>query len=147
MADRYYDDVAAGETFAAGPARVTQEDIVAFAERYDPRPMHLDRDATGGAASDGVVASGWHTAAVAMRLFVDAVLSDCAVVAAAGIEDLRWLEPVRPGDELRLTATVTDREPWDGSKGLVTFEVDVRNQDAVSVMTVTERVLLERTGG
>lgn len=144
MTTRHFEDLEPGETHTSGRRRVTEAEIVAFAEAYDPQPIHVDAEAARGSPFGGLAASGWHTASVAMRLFVDALLDDVAVVAAAGIEDLRWRTPVRAGDELRLTATIADAEPWDDSKGLVTFDVAVRNGDDEPVLTLTELVLVGR---
>ena len=95
-AERYFEDYYVGMVDEFGEVSVTADEIVEFARRYDPQPMHLD-------ARDGLIASGWHTAAMVMRLFVENYLSKVATLPSPGIDELRWMHPVRPGDTLRVT--------------------------------------------
>ena len=110
----YVEDLSVGQTWDAGRVTFTEEDIVAFAEEFDPQPFHVDPEAAGN-HFDGVIASGWHTAAACMRPFVTAALADVAVVAAVGIDDLRWHKPVSPGDTLSVTASAA--RPARGPSG------------------------------
>ena len=99
-AERYFEDYHVGMVDEFGEVVVSADEIVAFARRYDPQPMHLD-------ARDGLIASGWHTAAMVMRLFVEHYLSKVATLPSPGVDELRWVRPVRPGDTLRVRVTVT----------------------------------------
>jgi len=139
-----YEAVTTGETVDLGSRRVTREEILAFAERYDPQEMHLSADHDG--PFDGLVASGWHTAAVTMRLAVDGYLADATTAGSPGLEGLRWLEPVRPGDRLSATLTPTDREGWDDERGLVHHEIETHNQHGDRVLWLHALVLYLRAG-
>lgn len=143
MATRYYDDLELGESHTFGPRTVTEDEIIVFAEQYDPQPIHIDAEAADESMFGGLIASGWHTASVSMRVLVDGLLGDLAVVGALGIDKLRWRKPVRPDDELHVTTTVADKESWDEGKGQVTFEVEAYNQDDEVVMTRLDLVLVE----
>jgi acyl dehydratase len=108
---RYFEDFTAGDVFELGARTVTRDEIVAFAREFDPQPFHLDESAAADGTFGGLVASGWHTAAIFMRLYVDAVLSDTVSMGSPGVEELRWLRPVRPGDTLRGRLTVLETTP------------------------------------
>ncbi|MFB6108872.1 MAG: MaoC/PaaZ C-terminal domain-containing protein [Haloplanus sp.] len=115
-------DVWDGESY--GTYAVTAEGIVAFAEQYDPQPFHTDPDRAADSIYGGLIASGWHTAAMSMRLFVDGFLSETASMGSKGLDRLRWPAPVRPGDELTVHSTVLDTEVVDDDKGWVRWQVD-----------------------
>jgi acyl dehydratase len=121
----------------------TEEGIVAFAEEFDPQPFHVDPEAAGNHFDD-VIASGWHTAAACMRPFVTAVLADVAVVAAVGIDDLRWHAPVSPGDTLSVTASVVDTESWSDQRGKVTFGIEATDPTGERIHSRKDLVLVER---
>ena len=140
---RYFEDLSVGDEWDAGVATITEAELLAFAERYDPQAFHTDEQAADRHFG-GLIASGWHTAAACMRPFVDAVLADLAVVAAIGIDDLRWHAPVRPEDELSVRVCVVGRDGWDETRGRVSFELLARNQDGQLVHSRTDRVLVER---
>lgn len=144
MTKRYFDDLSTGETYEFGPRSVSEAAIVEFAERYDPQAIHLDESAAANSIFGELIASGWHTASVCMRLLVDGLLSDIAVVGAVGVDDLRWRAPVRAGDELRIDVTISNKEPWDDEKGLVELPVEAHNQNGELVMSRTDRVLIEQ---
>lgn len=143
---RYFEDFAVGQTFAFGSHTVTRDEIVAFARQFDPQPFHLDEQAARATPFGGLVASGWHTAAVFMRCYVDALLNDSAGLGSPGVEQLRWLVPVRPGDTLRAGGTVLAAEPSSRNprRGTVTLAVDLRNQHDEAVLTMTARGLFGR---
>ena len=140
---QYFEDLAIGDEWDAGSVTITEDELVAFAERYDPQAFHTD-----AAAADrhfgGLIASGWHTAAACMRPFVDAVLSDVAVVAAAGVDDLRWHAPVRPGETLAVEVTVTEKSPWNDERGRVSFDLEASADDGEPVHSRTDLVIVER---
>ena len=144
MIVQYYEDLAVGETHEAGPRTVTEEEIVEFAEKYDPQSFHVDREAAESSMFGGLAASGWHTAAVAMRLLVDGFFEDVAIGGALGVDDLRWRRPVYAGDEVSISVTVADKEIWDEGRGRVEFDLEAANQDDVTIHTRTELVLVFR---
>src|SRR5438045_9795734 len=99
---RYFEDYRPGTVIKSGTLRVSEADILEFARRYDPQAMHTDPEAAARGYFGGLIASGWHTAALMMRLFAEHFLSPASSLASPGIDELRWLQPVRPGDVLRL---------------------------------------------
>lgn len=135
---RYFEDYAPGTVVEYGPIAVDEDEIVAFARRYDPQPIHVDRERAARGPFGGVIASGWHTAALMMRLLVDHFLSRTASLASPGIDELRWLAPVRPGDKLSVRVTVLDarRSTSKPDRGIVRSSIEVRNDRAEVVMTV-----------
>src|SRR6185369_1160865 len=110
MPDRYFEDYPPGAVFEGGGIAVSEAEIVEFARKYDPQAMHTDPEAAAGGYFGGLIASGWHTAAVMMRLFVEHFLSPASSIASPGIDEVRWLRPVRPGDVLNLRVTVIATE-------------------------------------
>src|SRR6266581_428368 len=103
---RYFEDFHVGDTFDLGSQQITEEQIITFAKQFDPQPFHIDPERAKDSIFGGLVASGWHTTAIFMRLFVDALLNQTRSIASPGVEDVRWLKPVRPGDVLRARFTV-----------------------------------------
>jgi acyl dehydratase len=142
--DGYYEDLAVGDTEAFGSYEVTAEEITEFAGRYDPQPFHVDSEAAEASLFGGLIASGWHTGAICMRLLVDNQLNDSRAMGAIGVDDLRWPTAVRPGDTLRVETEVRDKEPWRPGIGLVHSGATVFNQGDETVMTMTGLVLFER---
>jgi len=107
----YFEDFKPGQIFEAGPYEVTKDEIFEFARAFDPQPHHLDEEAAKQSMLGGLAASGWHVCAMAMRMFCDAVLSRAASQGAPGIEEARWMKPVRPGDVLRLEIEIVETRP------------------------------------
>jgi acyl dehydratase len=142
---RYWEDLEVGETAEVGPVTVTEADIVEFASKYDPQPFHLDAEAASKTMYGGLIASGWHTSALYMGMYVRGVLSDTASLGAPGVE-IRWTMPVRPGDSLTGRAVVTELQPSssDPRRGTVYVEHEVRNQDGDVVMTLRSRGMIAR---
>lgn len=133
-----------GETLELGTYEVTEQEIISFAESYDPQSFHLNDDPDG--PFDGLVASGWHTAAMTMRLLVDGYLSESSgAMGSPGLDGLRWLEPVRPGDTLTATLTVGEKEAWDEARGVVHGEVETDNQHGETVLWMDALTLYRRT--
>lgn len=97
---RYFEDLQAGEVFHLGRIAVTEEEILAFARRYDPQPFHVDPVAAERSVYGGLIASGWHTCALFMRLLATAFLNDTASLGSPGVDEVRWKAPVRPGETL-----------------------------------------------
>ena len=104
--DRYFEDYAVGSVHEFGAIAVEEAEVIAFARRFDPQFFHVDPETARKSAFGGLIASGWHTAALAMRMWCDAYLLDTASLGSPGIEKLKWTKPVRPGDTLRIRATV-----------------------------------------
>jgi acyl dehydratase len=143
-AERYFEDYPVGMVSEFGAVTVTAEEIVEFARRYDPQEMHVDAEAAARGLFGGVIASGWHTASLMMRLFVDNYLSKVATLPSPGIDELRWVRPVRPGDRLRVRATVleADRSRSKPDRGMIRSLVEVLNQNDELVMSLRPMNLL-----
>ncbi len=138
LSQRYFEDYTPGAVFEFGATTVTEQEVVSFATAYDPQSFHIDRDAAAHSMFGGLIASGWHTAAMTMRMLVDHYLSSVASLASPGIDELRWLAPVRPGDALRVRVRVDDarRSRSRSDRGVVTSSISVLNQNEVVVMTL-----------
>ncbi len=138
---RYFEDFEIGAVFELGSVTVDAADIVEFAERYDPQPFHVDPDAAAASPFGGLIASGWHTCAMFMRLFADGILLDSSSQGASGMEELRWLAPVRPGDTLSGRFTIVDANPSSTrpGRGTVHFLSEMLNQDGVIVLSMRGR--------
>jgi acyl dehydratase len=144
----HWEDFPVGTVMEMGGATVTRDEIVAFARQFDPQPFHLDEEAARHSLFGGLAASGWHTAALAMRMWCDGVLSRAASNGSPGVEKLRWLKPVRPGDTLRLRIRVVEARPMASKPhlGLMRSEWTVVNQAEEPVMTLDGWGILRRRG-
>jgi acyl dehydratase len=147
-ASRSFDELVVGSTFGSATYEVTADEIVAFARQYDPQPFHLDPEAARASAFGRLVASGWHTAAITMRLFITSEFEPPDGWAGAGVDDLRWTRPVVPGDVLHLRITLSDlrvsRSKPD--RGLVTFRIETRNAADEIVQTLVLKSVVPRGG-
>lgn len=143
---RYWEDFGVGDVTELGPVTVTAEEIVEFASRYDPQPFHLDEEAGKASPFGGLIASGWHTTAVFMGMFVRAVLLDSASLGSPGVDEIRWRAPVRPGDTLTGRTTITDVQPssTNPGRGTVFTTNEVFNQDGVLVLSLKARGFFAR---
>jgi acyl dehydratase len=132
----YFEDYSPGTTYDCGEVSVSEVQILSFARDFDPQPMHADPDAAARGPFGGLIASGWHTAALVMRQLVDHYLSPVAGLASPGIDELRWPNPVRPGDTLRVRATPveTRRSNSKPDRGIIKTEIEAVNQDDQTVM-------------
>src|SRR5579871_5072707 len=108
---RYFEDYVKGAVFEYGPISVSEAEIIDFAKRFDPQTMHIDPQAAAHGPFKGLIASGWHTIGLMMRLFVDNYLSAVASLASPGVDEVRWNKPLRPDDTLRLRVSVLDMKP------------------------------------
>ena len=145
-APMYLEDLTVGQIFRSGTAAVETERVKAFAAEFDPQPFHLDEQAAGASLFGGLVASGWHTAAMSMRLFVEHYLSKVATLPSPGIDELRWLHPVRPGDVLRIRVSVLEATPSRSKpdRGMVRTLVEVMNHDDDVVMSMKPMNIIAR---
>jgi acyl dehydratase len=143
---RYWEDFAVGDVTHLGPVTVTAEEIVGFASRFDPQPFHLDEEAARASPFGGLIASGWHTTALFMGMFVRAVLLDSASLGSPGVDEIRWRAPVRPGDTLTGRTTITDAQPSSTNvgRGTVFTTNEVFNQDGVLVLSMKARGFFAR---
>ncbi|WP_254863616.1 MaoC family dehydratase [Halovivax gelatinilyticus] len=132
----YYEDISIGDTREFGERTVTKDEIVEFAEKYDPQPIHVDESAAEATMFGGLIASGWHTAAICMRLFVDH-MADETWVGARGVDELRWIRPVRPGDTLSLSVEVVEKRPDESNPevGRVHTRLTATNQRDEAVIS------------
>jgi acyl dehydratase len=146
---RYWEDFQPGDVTELGSVTVSEEEIVEFARRYDPQPFHVDGEAAKRGPFGGLAASGWHTAALFMGMFVRGILLDSASLGSPGVEAIRWTAPVRPGDTLTGRVTVTDVQPSSKrpDRGTVFTTSEVFNQDGELVMTLQARGFFARRGG
>lgn len=113
----HYEDLTVGATHELGTVVADRSEMLAFAERYDPQPFHVDPEAAAATPFGGLIASGWYTAALCMRRLVEAELADAAALGALGVEELRWPAPVRPDDELALSTRVLSKRPSESRPG------------------------------
>jgi acyl dehydratase len=136
---RYFEDYALGTTYDCGSVSIDQAGIIAFAKEFDPQPFHVDLAAAAAGPFGGLIASGWHTAVLVMRLLVEQYLSEEASLGSAGLDELRWPHPVRPGDTLRARATVIEsrRSLSKPDRGIIKTLVEAVNQDGRTVMRAT----------
>jgi acyl dehydratase len=143
---RYFEDFVPGDVAEVGPVTVSEQEIVDFASRFDPQPFHTDPEAAKASPFGGLIASGWHTTALFMGMFVRGVLLDSASLGSPGIEELRWTAPVRPGDTLTGRSTVTEVRPSskEPRRGTVFTSNEVFNQDGTLVMSFRARGFFAR---
>jgi acyl dehydratase len=136
---RYFEDYPLGATSECGSVSADQASIIAFAREFDPQPIHVDPEAAAAGPFGGLIASGWHTAALVMRLLVDNYLSAEASLGSPGLDEIRWPYPVRPGDTLRVRATVVEsrRSLSKPDRGIIKTMVEAVNQDGRTVMRAT----------
>jgi acyl dehydratase len=143
--DETFDAVEIGTRREFGSYEVTREEIVSFAQQYDPQPCHVDEQAARESMFGELVASGWHTAAMTVRVLVDDYINDSGAMGSPGVNALRFRNPVAPGDVLSVRAEHTDKEVWDDDRGLVYSDVTTTNQDDDAVLTMEAMALYPRT--
>ena len=144
MSERYLEDFAAGQTFGSGQLRIEKERAKTFAAEFDPQPFHLDEEAAANTLFRGLAASGWHTAAVTMRLLVDSELKPAGGIVGAGFEELRWPRPVRPGDLLRVESEVLEVRPSRSrpEQGLIKVRTTTLNQNGEAVQVFVGNLIV-----
>jgi acyl dehydratase len=136
---RYFDDYLPGATYDCGSVSVSEDEIVSFARQFDPQPFHVDPAAAARGPFGGLIASGWHTAALVMRQLVDHYLPEEASLGSPGLDEMRWPDPVRPGDTLRVRASVIEarRSLSRPDRGIMKTAIEAMNQDGRTVMRAT----------
>jgi acyl dehydratase len=146
VTQRFLEDFAVGQKFGSGRLRVDTAQIKAFAAEYDPQPFHLDEEAARRSLFQGLAASGWHTAALTMRLLVASELKPAGGIVGAGFDEFRWPRPVRPGDELHLEAEVLDVRPSKSrpEQGLIKVRTTTLNQNGEPVQISVGNLIVPR---
>lgn len=149
MSAKYLEDFAAGQIYRTACLRVGAEDIKAFAAQFDPQPFHTDEAAAQATLFGGLAASGWHTAALTMRLSVASEFAPAGGIIGAGFEELRWPLPVRPGDELCVEFEVLEVRPSKSrpGQGLLKMRMTTRNQDGKAVQVAVGTLVVPRRPG
>ena len=141
----YFEDLAVGDEWTSDAYDITEAEIREFAEQYDPQWFHTDPDrAADESPYGGLIASGWHTASVSMRLLVECFLEEAATMGAKGVDELRWRQPVEPGDRLSVRAEVDDRAADSDSRGTVRLRVETSTADGEVVFSMVGIVLFAR---
>jgi acyl dehydratase len=146
MIKYWWEDFTPGWTYESAARTLSEEEIVRFAREYDPQVFHTDPEGAKATPFGGLIASGWQTCGVMMRLMCDGYLLESACLGSPGLEELRWLKPVRPGDALRLRSTVLEQTPSQkhANRGTVKFRWEVLNQDGEVVCAIVGRQLFRR---
>jgi acyl dehydratase len=146
MSKMFFENFAKGSVAEYGPRVVTRDEIVAFAAEFDPQPIHLDEEAARASMLGGLSASGWHTCALAMRMIADGFLLNSSSMGAPGVDEVRWLAPLRPDDSITLRASVLDTRTSRSRPelGFVSFCFELVNQSGTLVMRMTASLMLGR---
>jgi acyl dehydratase len=144
--EQYLEDFAVGQTFGSGQLQVDRERIKTFAAEFDPQPFHLDEEAARRSIFQGLAASGWHTAAMTMRLLVESELKPAGGIIGAGMDEFRWPLPVRPGDELRVESEILEVRPSKSrpAQGLVKVRTTTLNQKGEAVQLFIANLVVPR---
>lgn len=140
----YFEDLAVGDTAEYGSYDVTEAEILEFAQQYDPQAIHTDPEAAADSIYGGVIASGWHTCSMTMRLLVDGHYSESAALGAKGLEEIQFRRPVRPGDTLTVRTEILDKEVESPERGVVRARAETSNGDDEVVLSMTSEVMYAR---
>jgi acyl dehydratase len=146
LSEHYLEDFAVGQTFGSRRLRIDGQRALAFAAEFDPQPFHLDQAAARRSIFGELTASGWHTAAVTMRLLVETELKPAGGLVGAGLDECRWPRPVRPGDELRVECEVIEVRPSKSrpAQGLIKVRTTTLNQSDEAVLTYVVNMVVQR---
>ncbi len=138
ITDRYFEDYKPGSVHEFGSVTLDRESIIRFAEQYDPQPFHVDEAAASATIFEGLIASGWQTCGLMMRMYADNYLTKVASLASPGVDELRWISPVRPGDSLSVRCTVVEsrRSQSRPDRGVVHTFIEVLNQHREVVLSM-----------
>ncbi len=142
----YWEDFRTGDVAIYGPRRVTRAEIIAFAAEFDPQPMHMDEAAASATLLGGLAASGWHSGAILMRMVADAFIRDSNFMGGPGIEQVRWLKPLRPDTDVRVRATVLEVRPSNSRAhvGFIKFRFELIDMNDVAITEIVPTVMLGR---
>jgi acyl dehydratase len=134
----YFEDFKVGNTIKLGSRTLTEEEIISFAKEYDPQPFHIDKAAAEKSMFGGIIASGWQTCGIMMRMLVDGYLREAASLGSPGVDEIRWLKPVRPGDTLSVSITTVESRPSSSKpdRGVVVNTWQATNQRGEVVATI-----------
>ena len=143
---RYFEDYVPGAVYEFGTITVTEPEIIAFARQFDPQYFHVDPEKAAHSRFGGIIASGWHTVGLAMRLFVDHFVSHVASLASPGVDEIRWPNPVRPGDTLRIRVTILEARPSRSKtdRGIVRAKTEAINQKDDLVLSMVGMSIIGR---
>ncbi len=143
---KYAEDFPVGVRRELGSTTLAEDDVIRFAREFDPQPFHVDKAAAEQGFYGGIIASGWHTCSLTMRIMVDNYLSDAAALGSPGIDELRWLKPVRPGDRLTVYSTVREvkNSTSKPDRAVLTTETEVENQAGDVVLTMLGKTMMLR---
>lgn len=146
MMQRSFEDITTDETHELGTWTVTEDEIIAFAEQYDPQPFHVDKTAAQNSIYGGLIASGWQTVVLTMRMMVDGFLHDVASMGARGVDELRWHTPVRPGDAISVHLDVLDKRQTETNPAIGDVRVKTigTNQDGRETISWINNFLIRR---
>ena len=146
MAERHLDDFTAGQIFGSRRIRIDEDRIKSFAAEFDPQPFHLDAEAARKSLFGGLAASGWHTAALTMRLLVESEIKPVGGIVGAGFDEFRWPRPVRPGDELRVESEVLEVRPSKSrpEQGIIKVRTTTLNQNGEAVQIFVGHLVVPR---
>jgi acyl dehydratase len=146
MPKLYWEDFNIGDEAVYGPRLVTREEIVAFAAEFDPQPMHLDEAAAGATLLGGLAASGWHSCCLLMRMIADGFVNETSSMGAPGVDEVRWLKPLRPGTRVRVRATVVATRASNSRPevGFVNFLFELLDEQDNVLITLASPLMLRR---
>lgn len=140
----YFEDIAVGDTAEYGSYEVTEGELLEFANKYDPQPFHIDQETAEDSIYGGLIASGWHTCAMTMRMLVDGHYAESAAKGAKGIDKLRFRRPVHPGDMLTVRTEILGKEVESSERGVVRARAETSNDDGEVVLSMTSEVMYGR---
>ncbi|HJV87057.1 MAG TPA: MaoC family dehydratase [Noviherbaspirillum sp.] len=142
----YFEDFEIGKTIHVGSRAVTEEEIIDFATKFDPQPFHVDKEAAKHSIYGDIIASGWHTCSMMMRLMVDGFLSEASSLGSPGVDEIRWIKPVRGGDTLTVTTTAQEIRPSTSKpdRGVVVTLWEAKNQHGELVATIKGMGMFKR---
>jgi acyl dehydratase len=145
----WFDDLAVGMKFRSAEVQVTEADIKRFAAEFDPQPMHLDEEAAGRSMLRGLSGSGWHLCSLMMRMMADGFITRAASLGSPGVDEVRWLSPLRPGDDLTLDVDVLEARASKSRPelGIVKFKCTARNAKGEALCEMTSPILIKRREG
>lgn len=146
MSTRYFEDIAIGETHEFGGRTVTKTEIIAFAEKYDPQPFHIDERAATESVFGELVASGWHTVCLLNRMLIDGFLRETANLGGRGADDLRWHRPLRPGTTVSGRLEVLSKSPSDrhDDRGYITYSFTALDEQDRELVSMSADLLVGR---